>query len=88
MVDKQCRYFHQEPHLTPNNYDLYMSPEKIPSNIKRENIYNLQSKLQKLMPLGKIIHINYDTDPEQITEVNQYKIRTRMKINGVEVDFK
>jgi len=87
MVDKNCKYFRHEPYMTPNNYDLYISPSEIPPNIKRENVHNLESKLQKLMPLGKIIHINYDTDPEQISESNHCNISTRMKINNKEVDF-
>ena len=88
MVEKKCKYFHQEPYMTPNNYDIYISPEQIPINIRRENVQNLKRKLQKLMPLGKIIHLNYDTEPETLTESNQVNISTKMKINGIEVEFK
>lgn len=87
MVDKNCKYFRHEPYMTPNNYDIYLSPEEIPANIKKENAYNLKKKLQKLMPLGKIIHINYDTNPETLTESNQVNISTRMLLNGKEVDL-
>ena len=68
--------------MTPNNYDIYISPDQIPSNIKKENVLNLRRKLQKLMPLSKIIHINYDTQPETLTESNQIQISTKMKLNG------
>lgn len=87
MVDKNCKYFRHEPFMTPNNYDIYMSPEQIPANIPRENAHNLKKKLQRLMPLGKIIHLNYDTDPESLTESNNIGISTRMLINNQEVDL-
>lgn len=87
MVDKNCKFFRHEPYMTPNNYDIYISPSEIPSNIPRENVPNLKNRLQKLMPLGKIIHINYDTDPEKISESNHCNISTKMKINNREVDF-
>lgn len=87
MVDKNCKYFRHEPYMTPNNYDIYLSPEEIPANIKKENAYNLKKKLQRLMPLGKIIHLNYDTNPETLTESNQVNISTRMLLNGKEVDL-
>ena len=88
MVDKQCKYFRHDPYMTPNNYDIYISPDQIPSNIKKENVLNLRRKLQKLMPLSKIIHINYDTQPGTLTESNQIQISTKMKLNGKEVKFK
>ena len=39
------------------------------------------------MPLGKIVHINYDTRPETFSESNHIDIGTRMLLNGEEVDF-
>lgn len=73
--------------MTPNNFDIFMSPEEIPANIPRENASNLKKKLQKLMPLGKIIHLNYDTDPESLTESNSVNIGTKMLLNNEEVDL-
>ena len=87
MNNKNCKYFRHEPYMTPNNYDIYMSPEEIPANIPRENAYNLKKKLQRLMPLGKIIHLNYDTDPESLTESNSINIGTKMLLNNEEVDL-
>lgn len=86
-VDKHCKYFRDEPYLTPNNYDIYFSQEQIPSNIQKENVPNLYSRLQKLMPLSKIIHINLNTTPETITESNQITINTSLKVNNKEVKF-
>ena len=87
MINKNCKYFRHEPYMTPNNYDIFMSPEEIPANISRENASNLKKKLQKLMPLGKIIHLNYDTDPESLTESNSVNIGTKMLLNNEEVDL-
>lgn len=87
MVNKNCKYFRHEPYMTPNNFDIFMSPEEIPANIPRENASNLKKKLQKLMPLGKIIHLNYDTDPESLTESNSVNIGTKMLLNNEEVDL-
>ena len=86
-MTKKCKIFRHDPYMTPNNFDIYMSPLEIPANIKRENASSLKSRLQKLMPTSKIIHLNYDVDPEQITEKNQVNISTRMLINGEEVNF-
>jgi len=88
MVDKNCKHFHHEPYMTPDNYDFYLSPGEIPSNIQKENARNLRKKLQKLMPLGKIIHISFDTDPERISESNTVQISTGLKINNKKVNFK
>ena len=58
MVNNNCRNLHNDPFMTPNNYDLQFEIDKIPSNIQIENQNNLEKRLQKLMPLSKIIHVN------------------------------
>ena len=87
LVNKHCKHFRHEPYMTPNNYDLYFNPNEIPANIKRENAPNLVNRLKKLMPLSKILHVNFNTDPEQLTESNQFKINTHLTVNGKEVNF-
>lgn len=87
MVNKHCKYIRHEPYMTPNNYDIYFDSESIPANIPRENVPNLTSRLQKLMPLSKKIHINLATNPENITESNSFCINTSLKINSKEVQF-
>ena len=87
MVNKHCKYFRHEPYMTPNNYDLFFNQDEIPTNIKRENAPNLINRLQKLMPLSKILHVNLNHDPESISESNQFRINTKMKINNREVEF-
>lgn len=87
MINKQCKYFWHEPYMTPNNYDLFFNQEEIPANIKRENAPNLINRLQKLMPVSKILHVNLNTAPETITESNQFTINTSLKINNREVKF-
>ena len=87
MVDKHCKYFHHEPFLTPNNFDIYIDEGKIPSNIPKENVPNLTNRLQKLVPPTKILHINLDTNPETWNESNAFSIKTKLKINNTEVMF-
>lgn len=73
------KYFYHEPYMTPNNYDLYFDYASIPSNIPIEKSYDLRKRLQKLMPLTKIIHINMDSDT--IEHDNNIHVSTSMKIN-------
>lgn len=87
MVNKHCKHFRHEPYMTPNNYDLYFNPNEIPANINKENAHNLVKRLQKLMPLSKILHVNFNIDPESIAESNQFTINTNLIINGKEVKF-
>ena len=87
LVNKHCKHFRHEPYMTPNNYDLYFNPNEIPANIKRENAPNLVNRLQKLMPLSKILHVNFNTNPESITESNTISINTNVIINRKEVEF-
>ena len=87
LVNKHCKHFRHEPYMTPNNYDLYFNPNEIPANIKRENAHNLVNRLQKLMPLSKILHVNFNTNPESITESNTISINTNVIINRKEVEF-
>ncbi len=47
--------------MSPNNYDLIFDVSKIPSNIQTESGGNLEKHLQKLMPLGEIIHVNMES---------------------------
>ncbi|WP_407422045.1 hypothetical protein [Methanobrevibacter sp.] len=87
MVDKKCKYFRHEPYMTSNNYDIYLNPSEIPANIQKENVDDLQHRLQKLMPLGKFIHINFNTDSETMTESNSFDVSTHFKINNKEVNL-
>ena len=88
MNNKKCKYFHHEPYWTPNNYDIYINQSSIPSNVPRENLPNLFERLQKLMPLGKIIHINFDTEPSEFSKGNAFMMNTVLKINNKQVKFK
>ena len=73
--------------MTSNNYDIYLNPSEIPANIQKENVDDLQNRLQTLMPLGKFIHINFNTDSETMTESNSFDVSTHLKINRKEVNL-
>ena len=81
-----CKHFHQEPYYTPNNYDLQFDPNSIPSNIPVELANTLQNRLQKLMPLTKIIHL--DLGKEQFNQENFVMMHTKIMMNKHEVKLK
>ena len=77
--DKECKYFHHEPYYTPNNYDLFFDYSSIPVNIPVEKSHDLRNRLQKLMPVTKIIHLNMDS--ELFEEDNNVHLHTKLKLN-------
>ena len=87
-MTRERRYFRKEPFMTPNNYDIYIPQSQIPANIPREDYSNLYLRLQKSMPLGKIIHINFDAEPATKSESNDLQLNTLLKVNGRKVNFK
>lgn len=56
-----CKHFHQEPYWTPNNYDLHFDYNNIPSNILLESQDDLRKRLQKKLPLSKILHLQLES---------------------------
>ena len=81
----ECKIIRHEPDWTPNNYDIAFDPSKIPSNIQTENSSSLQKRLQKLMPTSKRIHINLST--QELTEKNDLRLHTNLRINKKEVNL-
>lgn len=77
--DNGCKIFHHEPYYTPNNYDLYFDYNSIPVNIQAEKAHDLKNRLQKLMPLGKIVHLNMNNDT--IEEHNNIHLHTNLRLN-------
>lgn len=77
--DKGCKYFHHEPYYTPNNYDVFFDYNSIPVNIPIEKPHDFRNRLQKLMPLTKIIHLNMDSDT--FKEDNNIHLHTKLKLN-------
>ena len=74
----ECKKLRSEPYHNPNNYDIEFDTTQVPSNIPIENGRNLEKRLQKLMPLGKIIHVknNNTTSPKD----NGIRISTYLNI--------
>ena len=70
---RHCKRFHQEPYWTPNNYELYFDYNNIPVNIGLEKFHDLRKRLQKQLPLSKILHLNLEMDSVQANnECNLY----------------
>ena len=65
LLDKTCKYFHHDPYMTPNNFDLYFDYNNIPSNIITETPSELHQRLQSCLPVDKILHLNLDTENEK-----------------------
>ena len=85
MSKHELKYFQNEPYMTPNNYDISFNKEDIPSNIPVENGYDLEKRLQKLIPLSKFIHLDFDSNA--LESNNQIGIHTSLKINNQRVDL-
>ena len=85
VYNGECKKIHHEPYYTPNNFDLKFNVNKIPSNIVMESASNLQYRLQKLMPLSKIIHLDLDID--ELEHSDYINITSKLMINGKEVKF-
>lgn len=85
MPNHNCKIIRHEPDWTPNNYDITFNPSQIPSNIKTESSDSLQKRLQKLMPLSTRIHVNLDTG--ELSENNDFKIHSNLRINGKDVNL-
>ena len=77
--NEECKYFHHEPYYTPNNYDLFFDYNNIPVNIPVEKAHDLRNRLQKLMPVTKIIHLNMGS--ETLKEDNNLHMHTCLKID-------
>ena len=84
-LNENCKIIRHEPDWTPNNYEISFNPSDIPSNIQTETSDSLQKKLQKLMPATKKININLET--KELTENNDFKLHTGLKINNKEIEF-
>lgn len=78
LVDKSCKYFLHEPYMTPNNFDLYFDYASIPSNVITESPSDLRRRLQRCLPLTKILHLNMET--EQNPQKNNISINTHFRL--------
>lgn len=57
-----CKYARSKYNYTPNDFDLTFNYMDIPVNIKIENASNLSKRLQSVMPLTKVVHLNLNTN--------------------------
>lgn len=91
-MDTNCKKLCDEAFMNPNNYDLIFDNTAIPVNIQTENSRSLEKRLQKLMPLGKIIHVDYSSGSTPANNgVNispQLNLRDKVGKLITRVDFK
>lgn len=69
MIKLVCKYARGKYNITPNDYDFSFDYTEIPSNIDVEDAANLSARLQNLMPLTKVLHLNLDTKPASDLEM-------------------
>lgn len=79
ILNKECKYFLHEPYMTPNNYDLYFNYSKIPVNNIIDSPHDLRRRLQRKLPLTKILHLNLESAEEP--EYNTIHIRTGLTLS-------
>lgn len=79
LLEKTCKYFYHDPYMTPNNYDLYFDYMKIPVNNIIEPPHELQKRLQRHLPLTKILHLNLENKNQP--QYNNVIINSNLSIN-------
>lgn len=89
MVDRYCKMFRDDETMNPSNYDIYLDINDIPVNIPKENTSELQNRLQKLMPLGTLIHLNViGSVPESFVKENVFTVSNHLRFNKRRVVIK
>lgn len=78
MLNENCKYARGKYNITPNDYDLYFDYTSIPSNISLESASSLHARLQKLMPLSKVLHLNLGVHKKE--SVNNIVINTSLNL--------
>ena len=81
LTNKNCKYFHHDPYMTPNNYDIYFDPASIPSNIIQDPPNELLLRLQKTMPLTDILHLNLEKEQNIYLNVVNLYSSAKLKFN-------
>ena len=84
LRNKECKYFHQDPYRTPNNYDLYFDYNSIPVNIEVESATDLIRRLRRYLPLSKIIHLNMENKTISHNDEINLHTKTRLKLKKVD----
>ncbi|MDO5849323.1 MAG: hypothetical protein Q4P18_07295 [Methanobrevibacter sp.] len=78
-----CKYMRTKYNYTPNDYDIYFNYEDIPSNIKLKDIVGLSYQLQRVMPLTKKVHLQFNTTNKEYT--SRINVYTTLSVNKHEV---
>lgn len=82
-INKNCKYFHQDPYRTPNNFDLHFDYNSIPVNIEYEGNVDLLKRLKKHLPLSKILHLDMETRNVNHNEAFNICTKTKVTLNMV-----
>ena len=83
-----CKYARGKYNMTPNDYDFTFNFSEIPSNIAMESADNLSARLQDLMPLSKVLHLNLETRPDSYIEKIMIHSSATLTVNNKIVELK
>lgn len=78
VESSKCKYFHQDPNMTPNNYDLYLDYNNIPVNIRLESKHDLLKQLKRHLPLTKRLHLQLEK--ENASETSNFNLYTKTRV--------
>ncbi|MBR0272357.1 MAG: hypothetical protein IJQ68_10300 [Methanobrevibacter sp.] len=81
-MTKNCKYMRTKYNWTPNDYDLEINHNQIPSNIILEDVPNLSNRLQKLMPLSKAIHLKLDEGKQELNSTIDIVSELSLTVNN------
>lgn len=68
---------------SPNDYNISLTLEDIPSNIGVRTSADLTRELQRVTPLGRRVHLDIGNREEQVS--NHILLNTHLKVNGVDI---
>lgn len=83
-----CKYARGKYNITPNDYDFSFDYTEIPSNINMEDVANLSARLQNLMPLTKVLHLNLETRPTSDLENITIHSNAKITVNNQTLELK
>lgn len=83
-----CKYARGKTNITPNDYDFTFNYSEIPSNIDMGDAANLSARLQNLMPLTKVLHLNLNTNPTSDLEMVTIHSSAKITVNNQTVELK
>lgn len=83
-----CKYMRSDEDWNPSNYEITFDIDEIPSNLKLENVIELEKRLKSKSPLTKKLHLILNS--KNVDLVNNIKIHSSafIELNNKTVELK